>query len=212
MHVQLIKTAIGMYLKRAVIIFTFTCPIFLFIGCNSSQKQITITAETKPETSTQTAISNFTLANKLYLLGPEFNSKDCEAFGECDCCSSNYLFLDNESFVCVDYCLEGDTFLSGKYVINGDNVELQYNSTIVHKEYNWEKETDTLSTLPEFFFKTEEDKSFQRVWTKFNCSESFNFKTINAVVEYASMDKTQTAENFLATIKKEGILEKLNIQ
>ncbi|MBK9213307.1 MAG: hypothetical protein IPO14_10260 [Saprospiraceae bacterium] len=212
MHIQIIKTPIRMYLKRAVIILTFTCPIFLSIGCNSSEKQNIVTSETKPETSTQTAASNFTLANKLYLLGPEYNSTECEAYGECDCCSSNYLFLDNEYFVCVDYCLEGDTFLSGKYVINGDNVELKYNSTIVHKEYNWDKETDTLSTLPEFFFKTEEDKTFQRVWTKFNCAENINFKTTNAVVEYASMDKTQTAENFLATIKKEGILEKLNIQ
>src|SRR6187399_1207170 len=129
----------SMILKKMLLLSIFFSLLFISTSCNKSQKE-PVHIETKEISSEN--LNSFSLSNKLYLLAPEFNSTDCESFGECDCCASNYVFLDNENFICVDYCLEVDAFYSGKYKIDDETVELKYNSTVVKKEYNWDSETD----------------------------------------------------------------------
>lgn len=194
-----------MNFKKTFIISLFSLLLSFSISCNQPKKvQIlnTVLKEKKP-------IENFTLSNQLYLLAPEFNAEKCESFGECDCCTSNYLFLDNENFICVDYCLEVDTYYSGKYKIENEKVQLKFNSTIIKKEYNWESETDTINNQPKYFYKTEKCKSFETLWVKFDCKGQIYFKNIDKETQYASIDKTQTAENFLIKLKEEGIWDKL---
>lgn len=193
-----------MNFKKTFIISLFSLLLSFSISCNQPKKvQIlnTVLKEKKPT-------ENFTLSNQLYLLAPEFNLKECESFGECDCCTSNYLFLDNENFICVDYCLEVDTYYSGKYKIENEKVQLKFNSTIIKKEYNWESETDTINNQPKYFYKTEKCKSFETLWAKFDCKGQIYFKNIDKETQYASIDKTQTAENFLIKLKEEGIWDK----
>lgn len=197
-----------MSLKKVFIISLFSLLLCFLISCNQPKKQKSIDIKVKEKEH----FENFTLSNTLYLLAPDFNSKECEAFGECDCCTSNYLFLDNENFICVDYCLDIDTFYSGKYKITDDTVQLKYNTTIVQKEYNWESETDTINNHPKYFYKTEKCKSFKTVWTKWNCKGKIYFKNIDKQTQYATIDTTQTAERFLTKLKEEGIWKKLNIK
>lgn len=200
-----------MIIKKVILIFLFLTLLFFPTSCNQSQKESVLKKEPKSEINKKED-NNFSLSNKLYLLAPEFNSKDCESFGECDCCSSNYLFLDDENFICVDYCLEVDNFYSGKYKIENETVELKYNSTVVNKEYNWESESDTTNTQPAYFYTIEKCKPFQSTWIKFNCKEKICFKTTEKETDYASVDKTKTSESFLKELKKEGILKRLNIK
>ncbi|MBF4470129.1 hypothetical protein [Flavobacterium sp. HJJ] len=201
-----------MIIKKVILIFLFSTLLFFSASCNQSQKESVLEEEPKSVINKKEDIKNFFLSNKLYLLAPEFNSKDCESFGECDCCSSNYLFLDDENFICVDYCLEVDNFYTGKYKIENERVELKYNSTVVNKEYNWESESDTTNIQPEYFYKIEKCKPFQSTWIKFNCKEKICFKTTEKETDYASVDKTKTYESFLEELKKEGILKRLNVK
>lgn len=197
-----------MILKKVFIISLFSFLVCFLISCNQPKKQKIIDVEINDKEH----IENFTLSNTLYLLAPDFNSKDCEAFGECDCCTSNYLFLDNETFITVDYCLEVDTYYSGKYNITDGKVQLKYNTTIVQKEYNWESETDTINEHPKYFYKTEKCKSFETFWTKLDCKGKVYFKNIDQQTQYATIDKTQTAKSFLIKLKEEEIWKKLNIK
>lgn len=189
--------------------------ILSFTNCKNLKQNVNISQKKKSELveKKETLINHpkYNLSNKLYLLAPDFDSKKGESFAECDCCSSNYLFLDNNNFICVDYCLETDTFYSGKYTIENEEIKLKYNSTIVKKSYNLERETDTINELPEYIYKTEKSKSFQTHWEKFDCKEKICFKTIGEQMDYASVDKNQTPESFLVKLKKEGILKKLKI-
>lgn len=107
-----------MILKKVFIISLFSFLVCFLISCNKPKKEKIIDVKINDKEH----IENFTLSNTLYLLAPHFNSKDCEAFGECDCCTSNYLFLDNKTFIAVDYCLEVDTYYSGKYNITDEKV------------------------------------------------------------------------------------------
>lgn len=186
--------------------------IFLVTSCNQVKKEDNFNKIAKSELNKQGNSKILSLSNQLYLLAPEFDSKNCESYGECDCCSSNYLFLDNENFICVDYCLDTDTYYSGKYKIENDTVNLKFNCTVIQKEYNWESETDTINTQPKFLYKTEKCKVFQTVWTKLNCSKNNCFKKIGDETEFASIDNKKSPENFLNDLKKEGLIEKLNLK
>lgn len=199
-----------MIIKKTLTLLLFFFLFFLSISCNQSQKEQSSRKETKEIINKKS--NSFSLLNKLYLLAPEFNLEKCESFAECDCCASHYVFLDSENFISVDYCLEVDMFYSGKYKIKKDTIELDYNSTAVKKEYNWESETDTTNTQPKYFYKIEKCKPFKSKWVRFKCKEKNCFKTIETETDYASVDKTKRMEIFLADIKKEGILDKLHLK
>lgn len=186
--------------------------IFLVTSCNQVKKEDNFNKIDKSEINKQGNSKILSLSNQLYLLAPEFDSKNCKSFGECDCCSSNYLFLDNENYICVDYCLDTDTYYSGKYKIENDTVNLKFNSTVIQKEYNWESETDTINTQPKFLYKIEKCKAFKTVWTNLNCSKNNCFKKIGDETEFASIDNKKSSENFLNELKKEGLIEKLNLK
>jgi hypothetical protein len=195
--------------KNAILIFLFLSLLFFSISCNQSQKKIATKDEPKSVITKKRSSKNFSLVNKLYLLAPEFNSKKGESFGECDCCSSNYLFLDDENFISVDYCLDADTYYTGKYKIENDTVELLYDTTVLNKEYNWDSESDTTDTQPDYFYKSEKCKPYKSIWINFNCKEKICFKTAEKETNYASVDKTRTSESFLKELKIEGILKRL---
>jgi len=202
---RLIKKINRMNLKKVFIIPLFSLLLSFSISCDRTKKEQIPNKKLKENEH----VKNFTLSNTLYLLAPEFNGEKCESFGECDCCTSNYLFLDNENFICVDYCLEANTYYSGKYKIEKENVQLKFNSVMVQKEYNWESETDTINDQPKYFYKTEKCKSFETIWTKFDCKGRYYFKNITTETNYASIDKTLTAKNFVIKLKGEGIWDKL---
>jgi len=196
-----------MRIRKIITIYLFPSLLCFLISCNQQLKEKPLNEKLK-----STVYEEFSLSNKLYLLAPEFNSKTCESFGECDCCTSNYVFLDSENFISVDYCLEADTYYSGKYKIDNEKVELKYNALVVQKEYNWDSETDSTNTEPEYKFKTEKCKSFQSTWVKLNCKRKIYFKTLDEKTQYVSIDKSKTSQNFLIELKKEGIIEKLFIK
>ncbi|MGX7668222.1 hypothetical protein [Flavobacterium pedocola] len=118
--------------------------------------------------------------------------------------------MDNENFIAVDYCLEADTFYSGKYTIEKDKVLLKFNTTVIQKEYKMASDFDTIASQPDYVYKTEKHKPFQSALVKFSCKEKICLKTTGKEPEYASEDKAKTPESFLKELKKEGLLEKLN--
>ncbi|RZJ69714.1 hypothetical protein [Flavobacterium sp.] len=126
----------------------------LFIGCGK-EKSVQNT-EGKPSESTQKPLAIADVSGKAFSFGPEFNAETCEIIAECDCCGSDFLFLDDSRFVVIAYCLEGDSFLKGTYRIVGSKIEMTYEGEMIVQETNWEKEADSTKTEAPFYFEKAE--------------------------------------------------------
>ena len=68
------------------------------------------------------------LTGMVFELGPD--KKDCKIYGECDCCTSDLYFLDDQKFALMDYC-ESDVIL-----MTGDYKVLMGKLTLTFKQFS----------------------------------------------------------------------------
>ncbi len=124
--------------KQTVILF------FLFTGillsCDSEFK----TSENKNQTSNSDTI-HLDLANKVYFIGPDIDSTTTEIEAGCDCCASRLLFFKDSSFIYISYCLEGDSYFTGKYTTKNETLLLNYDSLEVTKLSDMVSDIETAS-------------------------------------------------------------------
>lgn len=69
----------------------------------------------KDSRKTKVLFKKLSLTNKVLSYGPEFDSISFKVAGGCDCCYSDYLFLNDSLFLGIDYCLDGDGYYLGYY-------------------------------------------------------------------------------------------------
>ena len=55
------------------------------------------------------------LTGIIFELGPD--KKDCKIYGECDCCTSDLYFLDDQKFALEDYCESESILMRGNYKV-----------------------------------------------------------------------------------------------
>ncbi|MDI9858065.1 hypothetical protein [Flectobacillus roseus] len=172
------------------------------IACNTK------TSNLKTEVKKVTLIKN--LAGKVYFFAPDLDTTTCEAFGACDCCTSNILFLNNKDFVTISYCVTDQQIAKGTYHIDNDKVYLQYDSLKVDIEYNMETETDTTGKVePEYFIRTQKREANKVVLTALTCKGQVNFKAGDKEISYGSLDKKTPIEDHIQQLKSLGIWYKL---
>src|SRR6188768_3314682 len=92
-----------------------------------------------------------TFTGQVYTLAQDFSSDKCEAFAECDCCSSDIFFLSNDKFCFISRCISGDSYFNGTYSIKSNKLKLTFNKKYVDEitddDYNVTKlETKTKNT------------------------------------------------------------------
>lgn len=149
------------------------------------------------------------IIGQLYIFAPELDSATCEATGNCDCCSSNLLFLDDSIFVAVDYCLDIDTYYKGKYKIKDSTISFISNSLRVDKEVNWEAEVDTMNKeMSAYFIKTRKDKIIEFKWASFHFKNKLCFKT--SFGDFSTPDKGDK-KDFINATKEDSVWYKLNL-
>ncbi|RZJ65736.1 MAG: hypothetical protein EOO50_12615 [Flavobacterium sp.] len=149
------------------------------------------------------------VSGKTFSFGPELIAETCEISAECDCCGSDFLFLDDSRFVVVAYCLEGDTFLKGKYEVVGSKIKMTYEGEMIVQETNWEKEADSTKTdAPDYFEKTEPAPKIGLTLSRTHCNgDRLILKLEGNENDFGAEDgKLQQA---IAQLKTSGIWEKL---
>ena len=191
-------------IKLKFLFFFFTVTLF---SCNER------TTDKSIKTITKEKQSLLNLSGQVYFYAPELNKNTCEAFGECDCCSGNFLFLNENEFLTIDVCESDDWYYKGKYKIVNDNVVLTYDSLMVEKNYNWEKETDTTGTVTtEYFIKTSKTDTKTSILKRIVCEKNICFKTDDKRPNFATLDKKQKLSNLIKQLKNEGIWDKLEMK
>jgi hypothetical protein len=183
---------------------------FFILALHSCNERTTNKAVKKITLAKYSALN---LSGQVYFYAPELDKNTCEAFGECDCCSGSLLFLNDNDFLIIDVCESDDWYYKGKYKIKNDIVVLTYDSLMVEKNYNWEKETDTTGTVTtEYFIKTSKTDKRTSVLKRIVCDKNICFKTDDKRTNYVTLNKKQKLSDLIKQLKDEGIWEKLEIK
>jgi hypothetical protein len=87
----------------------------------------------------------------VYMVAEDFLDEKCEAFAECDCCSSDIFFLSNKRFCFISRCISGDSYFTGTYLSRSNKLKLTFDKKYVDEltdnDYNVIKlETKTKNT------------------------------------------------------------------
>lgn len=115
-------------MNQSKILYAFFL-VTLFISC-SKGKPLPI-----PIIATDFIQENTTkLDDNFFLIGPKIDSLNVAIIADCDCCASNLVLLDDSSFLYVELCLSGDSYIKGNYLVLGDLLILHTDKEIVSSE------------------------------------------------------------------------------
>lgn len=153
------------------------------------------------------------LAGQVYQYAPGFDTDSCQAYGECDCCSGIYLFINDKDFLQVDYCESDVCYARGTYEVSRGEVQLNYDGHLVNKNYNWDLETEDDHDGPEYFLTQERQAATSHRLTPFACARYTCFTSgsgneINYVAPHASL----RAEELISGLKRDSIWSKLQLR
>lgn len=91
---------------------------------------------------------------QVYIVAEYFSDDKCEAYAECDCCSSDLYFLPGDKFCFVSKCISGDTFYRGTFITKANKLILTFDKKFVteltDEEYNiigFETKEDKIDTI-----------------------------------------------------------------
>lgn len=174
-------------------------------ACNSKQEE-------KPVISTETAKeSEITLAGSNYFFAPQFDAEKCEGIAECDCCSSNVLFLDNTRFITICPCESDESVYKGTYKVLNDKVVLNYDTLEVQSVYDWEADIDTTGTVkPSYDIVVSSRDAVTETLDIKKCGGKLYFTTaIDAETFYGTIDKRYSLNQHIQILKKEGLWDKI---
>jgi hypothetical protein len=93
---------------------------------------------------------------QVFILADDFSDDKCEAFGECDCCTSDIFFTSADRFCYISRCISGDSYFSGTYSVKSNKLNLNFDKKSVNEitdnEYNVTKlETKAANINPAEF-------------------------------------------------------------
>jgi|CXWL01.1.fsa_nt_gi hypothetical protein len=180
--------------------------VTIFAACNSADKKAE--PSDKAETPFQT-VNN--LSGHVYYFGPALDSTKCEVRAECDCCSDDFLFLNEKDFIRVGYCVAEKSAIKGTYSIGQDNLVLQYDSLTYFTEADNNNEIKTVSKgSSEYLIKSEKGKSFQDTLTKVNCKEKLFYKNSDEK-SFGTISSKDSINILIDELKKEGFWKKMNL-
>lgn len=164
--------------------------------------------------NTQALIKPSLLINHLYILSISFDSINCQAYGECDCCSSLVYFLDDSTFIREDLCLFDDLYYKGKYKIDKNQIIFNSESIFVSVKFLEEEETytDTTASISDSIkITTEKGRPYTTKWTLLECRDKLCFKNSEKEMPFVSQDILYKQE-FLENLKTYKINQLLNIE
>ncbi len=177
-----------------------------FTACNSADKK----AEPSDKTETPSQTVN-NLSGHVYYFGPALDSTKCEVLAECDCCSDDFLFLNDKDFIRVGYCVAEKSVIKGTYSVGQNNIFLQYDSLNYFTEADNNNEIKTVSKgSSEYLIKSEKGKPFQDTLTKFNCKDKLFYKNAGEK-SFGTISSKDSINTLIDELKREGFWKKINL-
>jgi hypothetical protein len=75
-------------------------------------------------------------SGQVYVMTDHFTTDRCRPQIECDCCSSDIVFITDREFVMVDKCMYNDSYYRGKYTVTKEDLTLMFDQFVVKETYN----------------------------------------------------------------------------
>ncbi len=174
---------------------------------------LSCTVKTEKETSSGTSVlSSESLIGKVFTYGPEMDVTTCEIIAMCDCCAGNYLFINDEDFVAIDYCTDSKLYAAGKYEIKGDQIVLHFTGVQVDHSFNWEAEADTLSTEEDLYvIKALNAEPSTLTLTLLNCEKNLAFETGIEETPFVTLNPKYEFKDLLDQMNDDGIYQLLGL-
>ncbi len=179
----------------------------ILISCNNQDKK------TEPTDKTETAIEQPTnnLAGHVYYFGPDIDSTKCEVLAECDCCSDDFLFLNDKDFIRIGYCVAEKSVIKGTYSVSQESIIFNYDSLHYFTEADNNNEIKTVSKgSSEYLIKIEKGKPFLDTLTTFNCKEKLFYKN-SGEKSFGTISSKDSLNTYIDELKKEGFWKKMNL-
>lgn len=185
--------------------------LLILLGGLSSCDTTTNDKGVQTETKLDYPIIN--LSGQVFNYAPELDTVNCESYGECDCCSGTFLFLNDHDFLTINVCEADNDYCKGTYEIANENLILHYDSLAVEKNYNWEKETDTTRTVTtEYFIKQSKTSATTAKLDRVDCKKNICFITGGKEPVFVTLDKKSKIADLTKQLKEDGIWDKLEIK
>ncbi len=86
--------------------------------------------------------SQNSFSGKAFKLTTDFDKENCKDLSRCDCCTSDLIFLNSNSFYYILTCEGSNYYYKGNYTTTNESLTLNYDSIQVVDAYNFESEFD----------------------------------------------------------------------
>ena len=160
------------------------------------------------------SLSPLNVRGQIYYYAPELDTTTYQAIGYCDCCSGNFIFLDDSIFLTVDHCESDATYTKGTYKVEQNKVLLKYDSVLVERNFNYDIEADTSGTILNKFSivkgRIKEPKTV--TLTRLHYTQNICFDTGIDEFSFATLDKTTKLNEFIDQLKVDSIYDKLGLR
>lgn len=155
-------------------------------------------------------ISPITLKGEVLTYAPDLDVTTCEVIGMCDCCSGNYLFINEQEFIAIEYCEADKLYFKGSYEIKNRTVILSFDGWVIERFFDWSSEADTTTTT-ETKYLISERKIEPSVITlvQLDCEKNISFETGIEETPFAAINNNLKLSDLIEEMKTDGVWEKL---
>lgn len=181
-----------------------------FIGCSrqKSAGETTAPASQKKATGRNLALSLEDVKGKAFTFSDGFEKENCYIVTDCDCCTSDFIFLENGTCIVEYYCLEANDIFKGSYRVANGKIEITYDALAVVQEENID-DPDTLPNYePRFTLSTRKIKPHTTVLAGKMCKGEMIMETDDKQKEFGSKSGIPVSD-YVKRLKEEGIWQLL---
>jgi hypothetical protein len=181
-------------------LLAFLFLLTVFYSCNSNTDKLDDPKNSLP----------IKLNGEVLTYAPDLDITTCEVIGMCDCCSGNYLFINEQEFIAVEYCEADKIYFKGTYEIKNRTVILRLYGLIIEQIFDWSSEADT-TAIPETKYLISERKIEPSTITlvQLDCEKNISFETGNEETPFAAINNNLKLPDLIEEMKADGVWEKL---
>lgn len=181
-------------------LLAFLFLLTVFYSCNSNTDKLDDPKNSLP----------IKLNGKVLTYAPDLDITTCEIIGMCDCCSGNYLFINEQEFIAIEYCEADRLYFKGTYEINNRTVILRFDGLVIEQIFDWSSEADT-TAIPETKYLISERKIEHSTITlvQLDCEKNISFETGNEETPFAAINNNLKLPDLIEEMKADGVWEKL---
>lgn len=182
------------------------------IGC---ARQKLVEEITSPAPQKKVAEGNVMLAiehvkGKAFTFADGFEKENCYIVTDCDCCTSDFIFLENGTCVVEYYCLEANDIFKGSYRVANGKIEITYDELAVAQQENIDDPGTLPDYEPRFTLSTRKIKPHKTMLTGKMCKGELILETDDKQKEFGSKNDISISD-YTKRLKQEGIWQELKL-